>query len=373
MLVLGSRSGSIVMFHVNNGPKVEDDITHEYLLAQAHGYESVTNLAWYAGSCSARLSGHIFSVGRDGTYAIHHLSKSDNGIDLRLISQTTLPLGTNIEGLHIDQESQHLIVWGFHSRQFIVFDATDEREVMNIDCGGANRVWKFVPEGLKGGHFVWTKASQLCLFSQVTKPTKILNAGSHGREIKAVAVSPHNPTKAGILFATGSEDTDIKLSTYQNEGKVPHFRCLKTLRKHNTGIRQLEWSSDGHYLFSSAGFEEFFVWRVETAPLVELGVVCESVCPAESELPDLRIMSFSCREEADNFIITMVRSDSTLRVSINRPYSLHQLTNIDVQILSWSREFLEYLDGWKLSDLLLDTMSSRRDLWSGTVTHHGRY
>ncbi|KAH0209326.1 WD40 repeat-like protein, partial [Aureobasidium melanogenum] len=81
-------------------------------------------------------------------------------------------------------------------------------------------------------------------------------------------------------------------------------------------IRQLEWSSDGHYLFSSAGFEEFFVWRVESAPLVELGVVCESACPTESELPDLRIMSFSCREESGNFIITMVRSDSTIRMQM---------------------------------------------------------
>jgi len=318
MLVLGSRNGSLAIFLVNEKPEHGKDLPHQYLLAQGHGYESVTDLAWYAEPSSAGNTGHIFSVGRDGTYSIHHLSRSEEGIDLRLINQTTLPLGTNIEGLHIDEESQHLLVWGFHSRQFIVFDATDEIEIMNIDCGGANRVWKFVPGGLQGGHFVWTKASQLCLFSQVHNRTKILNAGSHGREIKAVAVAPKSPTKSGILFATGSEDTDIKLSTYHDEGKVPHFRCLKTLKKHNTGIRQLEWSSDGHYLFSSAGFEEFFVWRVETAPLVELGVVCESVCPAESELPDLRIMSFSCREEAGNFVITMARSDSTLRVSTFR-------------------------------------------------------
>jgi WD40 repeat protein len=370
MLVLGSRSGSIAIFHVHDQLQVENDLTHKHLLAQAHGYESVTDLAWYAESSLVATSGHIFSVGKDGTYAIHHLSKSDNGIDLRLISQTTLPLGTNIEGLRIDKDTQHLIVWGFHSRQFIVFDATDEREIMNIDCGGANRVWKFVPEGLRGGHFVWTKASQLCLFSQVNNPTKILNPGSHGREIKAVAVSPHNPTKSGILFATGSEDTDIKLFTYQNVGKVPHFRCLKTLRKHNTGIRQLEWSSDGHYLFSSAGFEEFFVWRVETAPLVELGVVCESVCPAESELPDLRIMSFSCREEAGKFVITMVRSDSTLRVSISQLFLHSQLTDADVPILSWSSKLLDYFDGWKLPDLLLDTMSPRRDRWPGTIADH---
>lgn len=326
LLILGSRNGSIAIFQVNDQPTAEKDLAHRYLLAQAHGFESVTDLAWSPEPSPARNTGHIFSVGRDGTYAIHHISKSEEEVDLRLINQTTLPLGTNIEGVHVDKESQHLLVWGFHSRQFIVFDATDEIEILNIDCGGANRVWRFVPEGLQGGHFVWTKASQLCLFSQVQNHTKVLNAGSHGREIKAMAVAPESPTKSGILFATGSEDTDIKLFTYDNEGKVPHFRCLKTLKKHNTGIRQLEWSSDGHYLFSSAGFEEFFVWRVETAPLVELGVVCESVCPAESELPDLRIMSFSCREEAGNFVITMARSDSTLRVSTFRLFPFRRFS-----------------------------------------------
>ncbi|TIA34858.1 WD40 repeat-like protein [Aureobasidium pullulans] len=315
MLVVGSRSGSISIFLIKEGGIIEDDITHHCLLDRAHGTDSVTDLAWFAEPGSTSNGGHIFSVGKDGTYAIHRLSRSDSSIGLRLISQTTLPLGTNIEGLYIDGNTGHLLVWGFHSRRFIVFDATDETEIMSIDCGGANRIWKFEPEsGLQGGHFVWTQASQLCLFSQIQQPTKVLNKGNHGREIKSVAVAPKNPTNVGILFATGSEDTDVKLFTYQNEGKVPHFHCLKTLRKHNTGIRQLEWSSDGHYLFSSGGFEEFFVWRVETAPLVELGVVCESVYPTESDLPDLRIMSFSCVEEDDNFIITMVRSDSTLRM-----------------------------------------------------------
>ena len=315
MLVVGSRSGSISIFLIKEGGIIEDDIIHHCLLDRAHGTDSVTDLAWFAEPGSTSNGGHIFSVGKDGTYAIHRLSRSDSSIGLRLISQTTLPLGTNIEGLYIDEITGHLLVWGFHSRRFIVFDATDETEIMSIDCGGANRIWKFEPEsGLQGGHFVWTQASQLCLFSQIQQPTKVLNKGNHGREIKSVAVAPKNPTNVGILFATGSEDTDIKLFTYQNEGKVPHFHCLKTLRKHNTGIQQLEWSSDGHYLFSSGGFEEFFVWRVETAPLVELGVVCESVYPTESDLPDLRIMSFSCVEEGDNFIITMVRSDSTLRV-----------------------------------------------------------
>lgn len=318
LLVLGSRNGSIIVFSLSLAANDGKDtaVAHECLLQKAHGTDAVTDLAWVPESDTGNSKGHLFSVGRDGTYAIHRLSKSSAEINLDLINQTSLPLGNMIEGLHIDETTNHVLVWGFHSKRFIVFDATDELEIMTVECGGANRIWKFEPEGnLQGGHFAWTKASQLCRFSQTQQPRQILSKGSHGREIKAVAVAPQNPMESGILFATGAEDTDIKLFAYQTLDEMPHFRCVRTLRKHNTGIQQLEWSSDGRYLFSSGGFEEFFVWKVEAAPLVGLGVVCESLCPTESALPDLRIMGFSVKEDVAGFVITMVRSDSTLRVS----------------------------------------------------------
>jgi WD40 repeat protein len=311
ILLLGSRNGSIAIYLLDNLTNNREDtsVAHSYLLHKAHSIDAVTDLAWY--------DNHVFSVGRDGTFAVHQLVTSDSQLSLRLINQTVLPLGSNVEGVGIDEHNHHVLAWGFSGKRFVVYDVNDESEIMSVGCGGASRSWKFEPrETLQESHFGWIEASQLCLVSQGEQRKQGVNRGSHGREIKAVAVCPIKQRNAGVLFATGSEDTDIKLFTYSRLDEVPNFKCLRTLRKHNTGIRHLEWSSDGRYLFSSGGFEEFVVWRIEAAPVHGLGVVCESTCPIESALPDLRIMAFSIREDEGYFIITMVRSDSTIRVSL---------------------------------------------------------
>lgn len=327
MLILGSRNGSIVSFLLDReGPQdTPIETALDGLIQNAHGTDAVTDLAWVAGTDAASDDGYLFSVGRDRAYTVHHLSRSEPAVKFRLVNRTYLSMGNNIEGLYVDKATGHVLVWGFHSKQFIVFDVTDETEIMTVDCGGANRSWVFEPgKGLQGGQFAWTKVSQLCLFSQRQRPRQALDKGGHGREIKAVAVSPNNPAGDGTLFATGAEDTDIKLFAYHRENKAPNFHCVRTLRKHNTGIQQLEWSSDGHYLFSSGGFEEFFVWKVEAAPLVGLGVACVSVCPTESAIPDLRIMGFSVSHDMYGFVITMARSDSTLRVwTVNHSRALY--------------------------------------------------
>lgn len=93
---------------------------------------------------------------------------------------------------------------------------------------------------------------------------------------------------------------------------------MQTLRKHNTGIQHLQWSADGRFLFSSAGFEEFHVWKIANdLPLVDIGVVCESSHP-RSGGSDLRIMGFDATTRVtsahqDAFDIMMAYSDSSIK------------------------------------------------------------
>ncbi|KAK5003362.1 hypothetical protein LTR28_010261 [Elasticomyces elasticus] len=185
--------------------------------------------------------------------------------------------------------------------------------------------------------FVWTKASELYVRTSQVQSHKetLIQSGSHGREIKAAAVS--SAVDGRTLIATGAEDTDIKIfelehgsvrghRTYQ-ASNTPHnnhmsFRCIRTIRKHNTGIQHLQWSEDGRYLFSSGGFEEFFVWRVTIGvPILDVGVLCLAMCPTDSDVPDLRVMHFtavaltkSLDEVEDAFLISMIYSDSTIKV-----------------------------------------------------------
>ncbi|KAF3050735.1 hypothetical protein E8E11_007702 [Didymella keratinophila] len=215
-----------------------------------------------------------------------------------------------------------LLVHGFSSKKWVLYDVTAEEEVMGIETGGAHRSWAFQPnrDSLPlGGSLVWTRTSSLHICSQFGSNHSVLRSGSHGREIKAVAISPPILTSSGTrtLIATGAEDTDIKISTYEAGELV----CKRTLRKHTTGIQHLQWSSDGEYLFSSAGSEEFYIWRVRCLPgtgstSMDIGIVCEHVYAPESEEQDLRILSFDLvRHDENSYTIALVFSDSSVKVS----------------------------------------------------------
>ncbi|SMR51879.1 unnamed protein product [Zymoseptoria tritici ST99CH_3D1] len=307
VVVLGSRNGSIAMFDVSSTTGAVP-ITHTSLLTSVHGKEAVTSLKFAGSSVNSR---HVlFSTGRDGTYAAHAFQSPVEKLQTQLVHQLSLPFGPNIEGIG-HSPAGHIWLWGFRSKQFVVFDITSQQEVMTVECGGAHRTWAFQPLE-NGGTFFWIKASKLYWKSQIELPFQTLNAGGHGREIKAVAVSRASQQ----LIATGAEDTNIKLSTYN---KRQGFQTLHTLQKHNTGIQHLQWSPDGLHLFSSGGFEEFYVWKIALGvPELGIGVVCQSAHP-NSGRSDLRITHFSAHPTTDTpvesptFHITMTYSDSMLR------------------------------------------------------------
>jgi len=155
---------------------------------------------------------------------------------------------------------------------------------------------------------------------------RVVRPGGHGREIKAVAVSPVGDGERGRYVATGAEDTDIRIFRHEHggEGANEGLKCLHTLSKHITGVQQLRWSSDGHFLFSAAGREEFFVWRVQPVPCFGIGVVCVAQCPGVTEAGDLRVMDFDVLEVCgagvsvtERYILSLVYSDSSVRVSIS--------------------------------------------------------
>nr|POE77535.1 putative wd repeat-containing protein [Quercus suber] len=299
--VFGSREGTLAVL---DWRKSVDELSEPFVLLveRIHGVEAVTALY-----CQTVLQQEIpiinlFSTGRDGTQAVHELRYTDRCISLELIHQLSLPFGPNIEGLtKIDKT---LLVWGFKGKQFVVYDMSCERQIMAVNCGGSHRQWAFQPH-IQGGSFVWTKATKVYHIAQTGLAYNLLGNGGHGREIKALAVSPGGTQ----IIATGSEDTTIKLSMLADT----HFQCLRTLKRHITGVQALRWSDDGAYLFSSGGYEEFFVWRIhEDCSAFELGVVCESPHP-DNGLSDLRIMDFDIRSVDTVYTITMAYSNSVLK------------------------------------------------------------
>ncbi len=337
--VLGSRNG-VIAFYDESMSHRDSELELCILLTDVHGEDAITVIQPLPYRDGDQPS-HILTAGRDGHYAVHEivvkssstLRENSNVITTHTVHCSTPPFGPNIEGAAFDSQTQELILWGFRSKEFVVWNATKDMETMNVDCGGAHRNWCYNPckDGSNGGTFVWTKASVYHVHSQTEASHRVLSSGGHGREIKSMATSPilmkDNGAKTKYI-ATGAEDTTIRIWSFEEQrGETGSpFRCLGTFTKHTTGIQQLRWSADGSLLFSAAGCEEFFVWRVQPVPLLGIGVVCEATCPQVTDDGDLRVMDFAVTEvsrypgEHQNFtergyIISIVYSDSSLRVS----------------------------------------------------------
>lgn len=322
-LLVGYRRGSIALYSVpRNIPEAEASLFR--VIEKVHGDETVTGLMFrdlsknFSGSAS---NGYLYSVGRDGCLAVHFVDFAKNIVTL--IHSLTLPIGPNIEDLYIWRD--RLLVHGFSSKKWVLYDITAEEEVMGVETGGAHRSWAFQRHSnsnTPGGSLVWTRTSSLHICSQVGANHNVLHSGGHGREIKAVAISPSiskndGTTQCRTLIATGAEDTDIKIFVYD----AGELICKRTLRKHTTGIQHLQWSDNGEYLFSSAGSEEFYIWRIRSLPTsIDIGVVCEHVYTPESEFSDLRILSFDAVRHGSSYTIALVFSDSSVKASFSPPH-----------------------------------------------------
>ncbi|KAF1949130.1 WD domain-containing protein [Byssothecium circinans] len=316
-LFLGFRQGSIAMYRAISGGLEETDAAAVSLIKifeRVHCKETVSAMCWLPNANSS--SGHLISTGRDGRLAVNAMDLTEGTITT--VHDLILPIGPNIEGMYFSEG--HLLVYGFSSKNFVLYDTTAEEELMGVDTGGAHRSWTFQPFSkiYGGGTLVWTRASSMHICHQSGPNHRVVRSGGHGREIKAVVVSPViGEGGSRQLIATGAEDTDIKIFEYERGDLV----CRRTLRKHATGIQHLQWSGDGQYLFSSGGCEELFIWRVRSLPpeLGSIGVVCEWACKPESEHADLRLMSFDIRRQESAYVIALVFSDSSIRVHLYDP------------------------------------------------------
>ncbi|KAL9608953.1 MAG: hypothetical protein Q9167_006237 [Letrouitia subvulpina] len=334
ILLLGFRNGAVASYHLTQLSRGAV-INASNLVHEIHGEDAVTCIRQLPEKYSNSDRCFITTTGRNGHYAVHQMNSVESRsveshssgprCEFETVHQGSPPFGPYIESAIIDPTSKDLLVWGFRSKNFVVWNETQNQELMSVECGGAHRNWAFRPrlDGRGGGDFVWTKASVCYVHSQSEASHKVLQTGGHGREIKALTISPFIKTDSICkrrYTATGAEDTAIRIFDSrldQADHTQENLQCLQILTKHTAGIQQLKWSSDGSLLFSAAGCEEFFVWRFRAVPCLQVGVICEAICPTVSGDGDLRIMDFAikplhCSQNPDSntaisqFLLSMV-------------------------------------------------------------------
>ena len=394
LMALGSRSGALALFKI----ELSGDNNAMSTLRHAHGRDAITSINKMAlENGDGEQTQYIQSTGRDGQYAIHRVSNTEDTtrtpkvFAVQKVHVSRPPFGPNIEGARYFPKEKQLLIWGFRSTKFIVWNATKQQEIMNVDCGGSHRSWSYVvDEGATGGgRLVWTKSSTCHVHSQSRASHEILQPGSHGREITAMATTVFRDESGGVhrMLATGAEDTTIRIAwlSDDDDDDVSDYNHrlsqFATLNKHTTGVQGLKWSPMGNYLFTAGGCEEFFVWKVQPIPGYHPGVLCHSVCKSVTEAKDLRIMDFDIMavsdekgsSPVDNFLVVTVYSDSSIRAWLfdaNKPehkfsllftgtYSTCCLTQIrivtlEVEIYAIAAGTDGHMMLWRMTQALID-------------------
>ncbi|KAM7189361.1 hypothetical protein V8F20_010177, partial [Naviculisporaceae sp. PSN 640] len=296
-LILGSRIGVLAV----QKAKEDGSFETEYSRKDCKTKDAVTCIIPLPGSNNSFVAGC-----RDGRYRIYTLNdnkkeETEEAV-LHLQHEISPPLGM-IEGAWFMTSFSggiELVLYGFRGNNFIVWSETSRQELASVECGGAHRPFDTIaPLSQTGGKLklVFTKAAQMHFYSQSGPLLRALKEGGHGRELRGVAAS----TSGGAgeskyrYIATAAEDTTIRIWQYNDnkaDGQIS-FKPLAVLEKHSAGIQHLKWHGTT-YLLSSAGQEEFFIWRVTRieSEYESLAVVCEAVYSDKSADGDLRIMDF---------------------------------------------------------------------------------
>jgi WD repeat-containing protein 6 len=288
--IVGSRHGYIAIYKSLGGTKLTDIVHTERCAVDA-----ITGIVPLP-SKSPNSPQYFLTTSRDGKYRIFEIQATGKGkISLQVRHETSpSPFGPNIEGVWFiqnQQREQELILCGFRSSYFIVWNESRRSEVAHVDCGGAHRNFAYIsnPTSPDWVRFAFTKASNTSIFSQICTPLRKLNPGGHGREVRTVSC-------CGNRIATGSEDTSIRIWEFEDNEKNPlgrEMRCTAVMKVHTTGIQCLRWHGED-YLFSSSGNEDFLVWRVNRllTEYTGVAVLCEAALPDRTPDGDLRITDF---------------------------------------------------------------------------------
>lgn len=250
---------------------------------------------------------HFLAVVRDGAYMYIKLTKGEE-FELQITHMNKLTRGFIEGGFILNND---LILYGFRSNYFYVWNETKQLEIFKELCGGAHRLWDF-QRTQNTYKFSYINKYKLYIKTFVDSHIQhgLINSGTHGREIRDIAVSPFKNTDGSQLIMSGSEDTVLRLGKLYDTGEIEYYWCMNS---HISGLQKVKFLNE-QFAASSAAMEEFVIWKLDLlsngTPLIsEFARLRPS-----SESPDLRVMDFDVIEVEGGFTVVTVYSDSNIKL-----------------------------------------------------------
>lgn len=329
-LGLGFKNGALAVYRVpTSGDDFGELLQPVTSLGLIHDDDGINHMIPF--SSQVREDGlfieYLLTCGRDGNYCVHKVNTSFSGdtFYLETVHRSSPAANQNIEGVYFDKTTDDLMLYGFRGMDFVLWNETTQSEVGKFICGGARRQWAFQPSTEKAGDglFIWHQSGFNCrrIHAENSRP---LRAGGHGREIKSMEVFNASSNQGKAIFATGAEDTTVRVFALIQPPRAENlwgaFKSLRVLSKHRTGLQQVGWSKNGHYLFTSGGYEECFAWRIRWIPRFGVATLLKGVTPKENPDSECRVTSFDTLEVEERgdqygYLIVLTFSNSVIKVS----------------------------------------------------------
>ncbi|XP_031112942.1 uncharacterized protein LOC116016710 isoform X1 [Ipomoea triloba] len=241
VLVCGDIRGNVLLFPLKknllyNSPiTLEEDVSPLAFFKGAHGISTVCSVS-IVGSSPSQLD--IHSTGGDGCICYFEYDRNQKNLEFTGIKQvkelsTVQSVYSNADYNNKLPSGSYAI--GFASSEFIIWNLSSERKVVQILCGGWRRphsyylghspemknCFAFVKDGIIYIHRYWVEENDREMYP------KNLHLQFHGREIHSLSFIHPDPSYSpngkqsyiseSSWIATGCEDGTVRLTRYEAE------------------------------------------------------------------------------------------------------------------------------------------------------------
>lgn len=312
-LYVGSRHANLAAYDLSQEGPILPYVVRK--VCPGDTITSISSVSVDAPASSFNTEGEavILLTVRDGVYLYIRFKKVNSELSHEIIHQNKYTKGS-VEGGFLYE--QQLYLYGFRSSAFYLWNETKQIEVVNETCGGAHRQWEFFTDFASSDASYFAFINRSCLLHKswahrfgVTS-LGLLATGTHGREIRSVAVLLLPEADGSKLLVSASEDATIKVGKIDSKLNITY---TWTMNNHISGLQSVKFVNCDYFI-SSAANEELLLWRITRLDDKQFSVKERARIPVSGNHPDLRVMDFASLEVDGGFIVAVVLSNSVVKV-----------------------------------------------------------
>jgi WD40 repeat protein len=271
----------------------------------------------------------------------NEVTETDDKYESESDNENESETNTNIQKkklIETTRSSQNFGLFGFYGTNAIFYDWSNQSVLYSINCGGSKRPYDFCitvndQDNMESKEkqiqitFAYFKSSQIHIFRNVLLEQKfrrnVLHLPYHGKHTNSITLLNPLHSASCYYFATTSEDTTVKIFTYDFHKKT--IDCVQTLRGHTSSTRCVAITkhprSDNLLLFTGGGRLQLKVWtaRILQATFHQIASLeIPSDATTHCRIMSLEVLPISSYKENNEVLhlVVMGCSDSYLKLYV---------------------------------------------------------